>query len=138
MLEQVMSHYLIHVANQSGWEVKPVNSWSAYGHLNPDTQMKITDTMQRMYLEEKVHDLYKLGLLIDKGGVVISPTELLPIENFSWIEKFFMSTQEELEHFKATKVLLFQKFSHSKTVYEIQDFFIAAAKGSILIRDTFN
>ena len=138
MLEQVMGHYLILVGNQSGWEVRVVNSWSAYNHLTPDTQKKITDTMQRMYLEEKVHDLYKLGLLIDNGGVVISPTEFLPIENFHWIEKLFMSTQEELETFKATKVLLIQRASHLNAEKEVLDFFIAAAKGSILIRDTFN
>jgi hypothetical protein len=74
MLEQVMGHYLIHIAEKSGWQIKIVNSWTAYDSLTPKTQKKVTFTMQNMLIEERVHDLYKLALLLDKGGVVIDPT----------------------------------------------------------------
>ena len=50
MLEQVMGHYLIHVAEQSGWEVRKVTSWTAYQIISQETQQKITSTMQSMLI----------------------------------------------------------------------------------------
>lgn len=69
-----MGSYLIHIVEKSGWEIKIVNSWTAFEMLSQSTQNKITKTMQNMQIEEKVHVLYKLGLLLDIGGIVISPT----------------------------------------------------------------
>lgn len=34
MLEQVMGHYIISKAKESGWDVKIANSWTAYDYLS--------------------------------------------------------------------------------------------------------
>ena len=74
MIEQVMGHYIIHIANQSGWEVKRVDSRTAYQYITEQTAKKISYTMQNMLIEEKVNDLIRLALLMDNGGIAIKVT----------------------------------------------------------------
>ena len=81
MLEQVMGHYLIHVAEKSGWEVRKVTSRTAYEYISPEINRIITSTMQHTLIEEKVDDLLRLALLLDNGGVMVRVTEALPVEN---------------------------------------------------------
>lgn len=74
-----MGHYLIHVAEQSGWEVRNVTSQTAHEHMSSEVYGIITSTMQHVLIEEGVHDLYRLGLLLDNGGVMVRITEGLPV-----------------------------------------------------------
>lgn len=46
-----MGNYLIYMAQKSNWEVRKVNSWTAYGYLSIETQNKITSTMQNALIE---------------------------------------------------------------------------------------
>jgi hypothetical protein len=71
MLEQVMGYYFIHIAKKSGWEVKMVDSKTAYKHITEETAQKVTYAMQHMLIEEKVNDLLRLALLMDNGGMLV-------------------------------------------------------------------
>lgn len=64
-------NFIIHKAKQSGYEIRFVDSWSAYDWLTKDITNKITYAMQNSKLEQSVDDLLRLALLLEHGGIMI-------------------------------------------------------------------
>jgi len=73
------------VGKESGLEVRFADSWTAYDHLSPATAQKITKAMQNMRIDQKVNELLKVALLMEHGGVLVSPSELLLTARLSWL-----------------------------------------------------
>lgn len=72
---QVYISHLNHTARSSGYEVRFANSWNSYDWLSNERAERITKAMQKNQIDEGVHTLLKLGLLIEHGGVLINSTD---------------------------------------------------------------
>lgn len=78
----------------TGLEVKMVSSLDAYDHLSEQSRIKITKTMQNMKINEKVNELYKMALLMEHGGLMISPSQILLTQNLSWVFDHFKNNSQ--------------------------------------------
>ena len=105
MVEQFLGKRLIRVAKESGLEVRVANSWNAYDYLSKQTAQRITKAMQNMRIDQKVNELLKVALLMEHGGVLVSPSELLLTARLSWLftrleeppTEVFLFSEDELE-----------------------------------------
>ena len=69
-----------------GYEVRVVDSWTAYDWLSPETIKTVTETIQNTKLDETVSNLLKLALLVEHGGVMFVTLEVMFVRNnFKWI-----------------------------------------------------
>lgn len=102
-MNRIMIHYFNHTGRINGYDVRIVNSWSAYDWLKNETITTITKTIQNVKIDETVCSLIKLALLKEHGGILISNLHFIMIEkNFDWIEKMFFSndlSDEEIEEY---------------------------------------
>lgn len=67
--------YLYHfndTANKFGYSVRMVNSWNSYDYLSESTIARITKARQNCKVDEPVHNILKLALLMENGGVIIN------------------------------------------------------------------
>lgn len=71
MFEQLQGNFIIQKAIKSKFEIRFVNSWSAYDWLSNETSEKITKAMQNNKFEQKVDDLLKIAILMEHGGLLI-------------------------------------------------------------------
>ena len=105
----MLGNYLRRAAEDSGFEVRFVNSWSAYEWLSPETESKITKTKHRSVLEHKVDDLLRWGLLMEHGGVMIKLWEnFFNEKNLDWLNKY-MQVGDDPKDLSPIKVLLFSE-----------------------------
>lgn len=65
-------HYFNDTGRSRGYEVRIVNSWTAYDWLDSETIAGITKTIQNTKIDETVSSLLKLALLIKHGGVMVA------------------------------------------------------------------
>ena len=70
MENDIYVNYLETFAKKQNYEVRMVNSWSAYDWLSNSTIENITKTMQNNLIDETVHNILKLALLADNGGIM--------------------------------------------------------------------
>lgn len=78
----------------SGLEVKMVHSLDAYDLLSLETRNKIKNTMQSMKINQKVNQLYKMALLMEHGGLMISSSQILLTQNLSWVFDHFKKNSQ--------------------------------------------
>lgn len=69
---QVYISHLNQTARSSGFEVRFANSWNSYDWLSDNLSAIITSAMQKNQIDEGVHTLLKLGLLIENGGIILN------------------------------------------------------------------
>jgi hypothetical protein len=90
-------HYFNHTAITCGYEVRVVNSWTAYDWLTPATIANITKAIQNTKIDETVTSLLKLALLMEHGGVFMGNLQLLFARNdFEWVERMFYKGGEAI------------------------------------------
>jgi hypothetical protein len=134
MIEQMFGNFIVQKAEESGYEVRKVNSWSAYQWLSEKTKNKITKSMQNIQIEEKVNEVLKLALLMEHGGLMFRVSETLLVDGLEWIMLEFKEASSRSE----AEVLLFSEKEKPEGRYEYQDFFVAARPRSKLVSDAFD
>lgn len=77
MLDQTMSNYYIDYGQNLGYEVRLVNSWTAYDWLSEGSIQNITSTMGRVKIDVGVDDLLILALLMEHGGVIMKNRDVI-------------------------------------------------------------
>jgi hypothetical protein len=85
--------FLIHLQEallSQGYKVYQVNSFNAYDFIsNQNIIDRISGAIQRTKIDEKVHNLLKLALLAEHGGLLIDSYDTVLAKNTSWIEGAF-------------------------------------------------
>lgn len=95
MLEQLLGNFIILKAKESNYEIRFINSWSAYEWLSNKTIERITHTMQNTKYEQKVDDLLRMAILKEHGGIIMKLDETFYIDdNFDWIGQYLKLDQE--------------------------------------------
>jgi len=95
MYESTYLHHINHTFHEQHYEVRFVDSWNAYDYLPdylPDQQIvtRIGKTMQNSQIDEPVHNLLKLALLYQHGGIMFNNFEtIVANDDLSWIEAMF-------------------------------------------------
>ena len=83
-------YHLKAVAAKNNYQVRIVDSWSAYDWIGPGTSGRITHAIQNSKIDEGVSSLLKLAILIENGGIMIGNLDSISISgNFEWIENMF-------------------------------------------------
>jgi hypothetical protein len=95
MHNDVYLRYLVHRGRSLDLEVRVVDPWSAYDWITPETTAVISKTMQNSKIDETVHTLLRLALLMENGGLMASWGTLLLGEGLGWLEEMFTSSREE-------------------------------------------
>lgn len=86
-IDQTYWHYHKAVAAKLGYEVRVVNSWTAYDYLSDFTSAKISKIMQRSKVDQSVHPLLKLALLIENGGIMVNkPDTAIFGSSLDWLQ----------------------------------------------------
>ena len=129
MYEHMLGNYVQERGIASGYEVRLINSLTAYEWLSNDTTQKITHAMQNRKLEVFVDDLLRLGVLMEHGGLLLKVSETLLISDLQWLDDYFN------EENNTTEVLLFTEGARSQLQY--QEYFFAALPQSSLFTDVF-
>ena len=80
-----MGNNMAYLAAKSKFQVRVVNSETAYDWLMQETQIKITKTMQNMKIDVSINQVLKTALLMEHGGVMIKPRESLLVDNLQWL-----------------------------------------------------
>ena len=83
-----INYYDLFVRNK-GYEVKYVNSWSAYDWISSETIKKITKIRSNILIDEPVHNMLKLAILYENGGILATSNCIFLSENFRFIEGMF-------------------------------------------------
>lgn len=93
MYDIIYRYHQNHTFTMNGYQVRLVNSLTAYDYISDNlTVNRITYAMQRCKIDETVHNLLKLALLKEHGGVIINNADIVfPNSNLSWIEGLFTS-----------------------------------------------
>lgn len=92
MNEQIYLYYFNDTAKRLGYEVRLANSWSAYDYLSTNTTARISKAMQNSKVDQPIHPLLKLALLMENGGILINQFDLIILGNdFEWLENMFDS-----------------------------------------------
>jgi hypothetical protein len=71
---------------QSGYEVRVVDSITAYEWLSPEIVEAIRKAKHNSKIFIHVSELLRLALLIEHGGLSIRPGRILLTENLDWID----------------------------------------------------
>lgn len=80
-------YHLNETASKLGYEVRVVNSWTAYQWLHNQTVVEdITKTIQKTLIDETVDNLLKLALLIENGGILIGNLNVVINRDLRWLE----------------------------------------------------
>jgi hypothetical protein len=85
MIEQMLGNFIIRQARKSDYDVRLVDSWSAYEWLSVETSHRITRTMQSQHIEEKVNEVLKMALLMEHGGLMFRVSDTFLIEDLRWV-----------------------------------------------------
>jgi hypothetical protein len=93
MIEQMLGNFIVQKAEESGYEVRKVNSWSAYQWLSEATKEKVTKTMQNMQIEVSVNEVLKMALLMEHGGLMFRLSEAFLVEDLKWVKWEFRETE---------------------------------------------
>lgn len=72
MKNDIYIHYFAHKATILDYEVRYINSWNSYDWLKEETIQKITKTMQNAKIDEPVHNILKLAVLLQNGGILLN------------------------------------------------------------------
>ena len=136
----VYLHYLEDTAKKNKFEVRRVNSWTAYDWLSKATTSKITKTMELRKANATVHDLLRVALLLEHGGVMINQADTFFFENgFKWIESMLSGSSSSKDHTcesTDTKILLAQD-EHPYFRIKYSSAFIAVKSGNNLLKEVF-
>ena len=125
----MLGNYVQERGIASGYEVRLINSLTAYDWLSNNTVQQINYAMQNRKFEVLVEDLLRLGVLMEHGGVLLKVSETLLISDLQWLNDYFNKEN------KKTEVLLFAEGAGSQLQY--QEYFFAARPQSSLFTDVF-
>ena len=96
MYELVYLHYWNHTAHRFGYQVRIANSWNAYDWLGNKTIDVISKAMQNSKADETIHNLLKIALLMENGGILIGQQDTVFLgDSFEWVERMFNGADEE-------------------------------------------
>jgi hypothetical protein len=65
-----------HVFEQFGYEVRLVNSLTSYDFLTNKTVYMISKAMQNSKVDETIHSVLKLALIMENGGVLLNQPDI--------------------------------------------------------------
>jgi hypothetical protein len=65
-----------HVFEQFGYEVRLVNSLTSYDFLTNKTVYMISKAMQNSKVDEPIHSVLKLALIMENGGVLLNQPDI--------------------------------------------------------------
>lgn len=98
--------------------------------------------MQKSIIDETVHGLLKLGLLMENGGIMIHPGTVVMGRNWSWIEQMFDvydGNWSHSYHCKPEETFVYMpKIHNSSGTYKFSKDVIAAVANSSLLREAFH
>ena len=81
--------YLNHfneTAHTFGYEVRFVNSWNSYDWLSQEITDRITKVRNNCKVDEEVHNMLRIALLLENGGVMVEATDMVILgDNFNWL-----------------------------------------------------
>ena len=81
--------YLNHfndTAHSFGYEVRFANSWNSYDWLSQEITDRITKVRQNCKVDEEIHNMLKVALLLENGGVMVEANDTVILgDNFNWL-----------------------------------------------------
>jgi hypothetical protein len=89
MTESLAAKHLIHVGKKSGYDVRVVNSFTAYDWLSPEMTEAVRITKHKSKYILQVHELLRIALLIEHGGLAVKLPRYIFPKNLNWIEELF-------------------------------------------------
>jgi len=96
--EQVYYHLFNHTAVHAGFEVRFANSWNSYDWLSNHTIANITKAMQNSKVDERIHNILKLALLMENGGMLINQIDIVLLgDDFDWVHELFEYEGQDFE-----------------------------------------
>lgn len=121
-----------------------MNSWNAYDYLNENTIARISLAMQKSKVDEPIHALLKMALLIENGGVIMNQLDYgVAGSSFDWIERMFNYKGKDYEIFygcKPSKSYVYMLAEPGSGILQkrYSDSFMAAVPGSLLLTEAFH
>ena len=86
----IYTYHMKEVAARNGFEVRVVDSWSAYDWISPEMTKRVSHVIQNTQLDETVSNLLKLALLIEHGGIMVGDLDTIFInDSLQWVEGMF-------------------------------------------------
>jgi hypothetical protein len=80
-----------------GYKVYQVNSFNAYDFISDQNTIdRISRAIQGTQIDETVHNLLKLALLAEHGGLLIDSYDTVLVKNTSWIEGAFAKKRSQV------------------------------------------
>ena len=135
----VYLNYLEDQARKNQFEVRKVNSWTAYNWLSKGTTEWITKTMELRKANATVHDLLRVALLLEHGGVMINEVDTFIFEGgFKWLENVLSgaySANKDYSCDSASAKILMAQDEHPYYVTKYSSSFIAVKSGNSLLRE---
>jgi hypothetical protein len=90
MSEAIYFYYFNATASKFGYDVRFANSWNAYNWLSQDTIHRISNARQKSKVDEPVHNMLKVALLMEHGGLLVNQADVVFLgDDFKWIEDMF-------------------------------------------------
>jgi hypothetical protein len=90
MSEMIYLYHFNTTAISFGYEVRMVNSWTAYDWLSENMIQRITKARMNAKADEGVHNMLKLALLLEHGGVLVNQFDTVVLsKEFRWLEDMF-------------------------------------------------
>jgi hypothetical protein len=134
--------YLYHfnaTAVRFGFEVRMVNSWTAYDWLSHSMIQRISKGRMNAKVDEEVHSMLKTALLLENGGVLINQLDLVLLgDNFGWLEHMFDPKNDRDEDYACPPTTAEIFLLHDEnTVYGRRyttDFMAATPRSKLLTR----
>jgi hypothetical protein len=97
MYDLVYLNYLQETLLSQGYKVYQVNSFNAYDFIeNKNIIARISRAIQRTQIDETVHNLLKLALLVEHGGLLIDKFDTVILKDASWIEGAFAKKRSQI------------------------------------------
>lgn len=90
MTEQIYLEYFNSTAHRFGYQVRTVNSWNSYDWLTENTIYSISKAMQNSKVDQTIHSVLKLALLMEHGGILVNQFDIGFLgDDFRWVEDMF-------------------------------------------------
>ena len=67
------------------YELRLINSWTAYNWLSDEISANITKTMQRVQIDVGADELLIMAIMIEHGGIILKNLDAIFLDDFEWL-----------------------------------------------------
>ena len=85
MVNQIFINYYIDLSRKMHYELRLINSWTAYNWLSDEISANITKTMQRVQIDVGADELLIMAIMIEHGGIILKNLDAIFLDDFEWL-----------------------------------------------------